>query len=190
MTEQLILSSFSQKTISFSEATKDVRYWNNLIIDWEVEYRGFSKSEMDELEGYIDFHVVVEIVEALIPVKDQRTGKKVERPGYTLIVFQNMVLEGKNWESYVVYDESFTKDKLVKAFDVFKREILNIQNWIEIAESRARLIPSGNVVFECWSCGWVVEKLNDDITCFGCGKRFWSDKLWGGDAQKTVFNRG
>ena len=190
MTTQLMLSSFSQKTISFSKATKGLRPWNNLILDWEVEYQVFSKGEMDEPQGYIDFHVVVEIVEALIRVKDQKTGKKVERPGYTLIVFQNMALEGKNWESYVVYDETFTKDKLDKAFDVFQREILNIQNWIEIAESRALLIPSGSAVFECWCCGWVTEKLNDDITCFGCGKRFWSDKLWGGDAQKTVFNRG
>ena len=162
-----MLSSFSQKTVSFSEATKDVRPWNNLILDWEVEYRGFSKSEMDELEGYIDFHVVVEIVEALIPVKDQRSRKKVERPGYTLIVFQNMALEDKNWESYVVYDESFTKDKLVKAFDVFQREILNIQNWIEIAESRARLIPSGKDVFECWFCGWVWAYVQLNMQGFG-----------------------
>ena len=178
MTEQLILSSFSKKTISFSEATKDLRPWNNLILDWEVEYQEFSNCEMDEPQGFIDFHVVVEIVEALIRVKDQKSGKKFERPGYKLIVFQNMALEGKNWESYVVYDESFKKDKLIKASDVFQREILNIQSWIEIAESRAQLIPSGKDVFECWFCGWVTDEFNDDITCFGCGKRFWSETLW------------
>ena len=104
-----MLSSFSQKTISFSEATKDLRHWNNLILDWEVEYRGFSNDEMDELEGFIDFHVVVEIIEALIHVKDQKTGKKVERPGYKLIVYQNMAFESNNWESHIVYDETFTK---------------------------------------------------------------------------------
>ena len=64
---------------------------------------------MDELQGYIDFHVVVEIVETLIRVKDQKTKKKVERPGYKLIVFQNMALEGREWESYNVYDEPFKK---------------------------------------------------------------------------------
>ncbi len=70
MTEQPILSSFSRKTISFSEATKDLRPWNNLILDWDVEYQGFSNDEMDEPQGYIDVHVAVEIIEALIRVKD------------------------------------------------------------------------------------------------------------------------
>jgi hypothetical protein len=186
MTEQLILSSFSQKTISFSEATKGLRPWNNLMLDWEVEYQGFSNGEMGEPQGYIDFHVAVEIVEALIRVKDQKTKKKIDRAGYKLIVLQNMALEGKEWESYIVYDEPFKKDEIKKAFDVFQREILNIQSWVEIAESRARLIPSGKAIFECWFCGWVTDKFNDDITCFGCGKRFWSDKLWRGEKHENL----
>ncbi len=122
---------------------------------------------MDELQGYIDFHVAVEIVDTLIRVKDKKTGKKVKRPGYTLIVFQNMALEDKEWESYIVNEESFKKDELKKAFDVFQREILNIQNWIEIAESRARLIPTGSAVFECWFCGWVWAYVQLNMQGFG-----------------------
>ncbi len=134
------------------------------------------------------FMFAVEIVEALIRVKYQKNKKKVERPGYKLIVFQNMALEGREWENYVVYDEPFKKDEIKKTFDVFQREILNIQSCIEIAESRARLIPSGDNIFECPFCGWATDEFNDDITCFGCGKWFWSEnrlaKSYRMDAKK------
>ena len=89
-----------------------------------------------------------------------------------------MALGEKEWESYITYEESFQMGQLKKAFDAFQRELLNIQSWIEIAESRARIIPQGNEVFECFHCGWVTDIWSDDITCKGCGKRYWSDRLW------------
>ena len=174
---QLMLSSFSQKTISMGKSTKNFRPWNNIIFEWDVEYLGYSRG-FDEPEGIIEYHVIVEIMEALVKARNPKTNKKIERPGYKLIITQNMVFQGKDWESYIVYEEAFQKDKLKKAFDVFQRELLNIQVWIKIAESRARLIPKGNDVFECSFCGWVTNAWGEDITCEGCGKRYWSEKLW------------
>ena len=173
-----MLSSFSQKTISVQEATKGFRLWNNVILDWDVEYRGYARKEDGESEGYIDFHVIVEVIEALVEVREPKTYKKVDRPGYKLIVVQNMSFKGKGWETYDVYDESFQRKDLKKAFDVFEREVLNIQGWIGIAESRARLIPKERDVFECPFCGWVTDVWRDDILCEGCGKRFWTEKMW------------
>lgn len=172
-----MLSSFTKKTISMDESTKGFRQWNNLILDWEVEYRGYSRED-GEPEGYVEFYVIVEITEALVKVIKPKTCKKVERSGYKLIVAQNMAFEGTECDSYIVYEESFIKDRLKRAFDVFHREVLNIQRWIRIAESRARLIPNRADVFECQFCGWATNVWMDDITCEGCGKRFWSDKLW------------
>jgi uncharacterized protein with PIN domain len=62
---------------------------------------------------------------------------------------------------------------------VFQREVLNVQNWAEIAESRVRLMPNQNDIFECLHCGWVTDIWSDDITCQGCGKRYWSERMWG-----------
>jgi hypothetical protein len=174
---QLELSAFSGKTISMDESTKDFRPWNRTILDWEIEYRGYNRGE-DGPEGYIDFHVVVEINEAVIIARNPKTYKKVEKPGYKLSIFQNMAFEGKEWESYVVHEESFEKKKLKKAFDAFQRELMNIQCWVEIGESRARIIPQANDVFECFHCGWVTDIWADDIMCQGCGKRYWSERLW------------
>lgn len=179
MPEQLMLSSFSAKTISLDEATKDFRPWNNKIFDWEVEYQGYSQGE-DEVEGYIEFHIVAEIKEALVKTRKGKSHKKVEVPGYVVLITQNMVFESGEKESYVAYEESFTKTELKKAFDVFMLELLEIQTWIKIAESRSLLIPVKADVFECHCCGWVTDKWADDICCEGCGKRFWSRSLWEG----------
>lgn len=177
MTDQLMLGAFCQKTIPVSEATKDLRPYNRVILNWEVDYRGFSSKEPDEPQGYLDFHIYVSIKESLIRIRDQKTGKKVERPGYKLTVAQDMAFEGQKWESYLVHEESFKQTEIRKAFDAFQRELLNIQGWIDIAESRAKFIPSGKDAFECPFCGWVTDELEDDITCYGCGKRFWSESL-------------
>lgn len=175
-----MLSSFSTKTISMDVSTKAFRPWNNNIFDWEVEYQGYYREE-DEHEGYVDFYVLADIREALVKMrKDKKTYRKIEVPGYKLIITQKMALAGREWESYVVYEEVFPKKQLRKAFDVFMRELLNIQGWIEIAESRARLMPDQADVFECDFCGWVTDIWTDDILCEGCGKRYWSDKLWAG----------
>ena len=176
MTEQLMLSSFAQETISTQEFAKDFRPWNNLVFEWDVEYSGYRRDD-GETEGYIDFHVIVQIVEALVKIRDTKTRNKVETPGYKLLVTQIVAYEGKEWDSSVVYDECFQKDQLKRAFDGFQREVLNIQGWIEIAESRARLMPKRRDVFECFFCGWVTDISSDDIMCHGCGKRFWSEKL-------------
>ena len=179
MTSQTMLNRFSQKTISMAEHTKqlDLRPYNNLIYDWEIEYKGYWRGEDDIPEGFVDFHVYVDITEALVTARDKKTHKKLKRPGYKLTVTQNHAFPEMGWESYVVYDEEFKKDQLDKAFDAFQRELLNIQGWIIIAESRAKLIPEGKDVFECMHCGWVTDQLKDDITCIGCGKRYWSYNL-------------
>ena len=179
MTNQLMLSSFSKKTISVEEATKDFRQWNNVIFDWNVKYKGYFRGEDYEPEGYIDFSIVVRIVEALVKAKSQKSRKNVKLPGYKLVVSQNMVIAGKEWDACVVYDESFQKNEIKKTFDVFQRELMNIQGWIDIAESRTRLMPERKDIFECPFCGWVTDVWSDDIVCYGCGKRFWSEKSWG-----------
>ena len=74
-------------------------------------------------------------------------------------------------------EEAFKQAEIRKAFDAFQRELINIHSWIEIAESRVRLISSEKDAFECPFCGWVTDELDDDITCHGCGKRFWFEIL-------------
>jgi Zn finger protein HypA/HybF involved in hydrogenase expression len=95
-----------------------------------------------------------------------------------MTVIQNIAFDGKECESNIAYEESFQMDQLKNAFDVFQRELLNIQCWVEIAESRARIIPQGNDEFECFHCGWVTDIWTDDIICPGCGKRYWSEMLY------------
>ena len=160
------------------EATKDLRPWNMVVLEWDVEYCGYDRGENSETEGYVDFHVIVRIVEAQVDVRAKNKYPKVKKPGYKLAVTQNMASDSMPWESYVVYEDCFPQNQLKKAFDVFKRKVLNIQSWIEIAESRARIIPMANDVFECPFCGWVTDIWSNDITCRGCGKRFWSKRLW------------
>jgi len=70
MTNQLMLGAFCQKTIPVSEATKDLRPYNRVVLDWAVDYRGFSRAEFDEPQGYIDFHIFVSIKESLIRIRD------------------------------------------------------------------------------------------------------------------------
>lgn len=183
MSDQLMLSSFAQKTITAREATKDFRRWNNLVIDWDVEYEGYHRAddcEDETPEGFIEFHVIVEITEALVNARDKKTYKKTKVPGYKLTITQNVALPESDWETWHVHDEEFIQKNLKKAIDAFQRELLNIQNWIKIANSRARLIPENKDAFECVFCGWVTDEIHDDITCLGCGKRFWSERLWSG----------
>ena len=180
MTNQLELSGFLGKTISMDELMGDFRPWNNVVLDWDIDYQGYQRDGEGE-EGYLDFHVIVEIKEAVVKAKDPKTHRRLKKPGYKLTVIQNTAVVGKEWERYIVYDESFQMDQLRKAFNAFQHELLNIQCWVEIAESRARIIPQGNDVFECFHCGWVTDIWADDIMCPGCGKRYWSERLWRGD---------
>ena len=178
---QTMLTGFYQKGTEMDVYSKEVesRRYNNLIFDWDIEYQGYQRKEVDIPEGYVDFHVIIEIVEAIVTVRDKKTYKKGKKPGYKLTVSQAIAYPEEEWESFIIYDEQFKKEQLNKAFDVCQGEILNIQNWITIAESRASLIPKKKDVFECMFCGWVTDQMGDDITCHGCGKRFWSDKMWG-----------
>lgn len=176
------LSAFSERTISMNKSMEDFRPWNHLILDWEIEYQGYSRRDDDGEEGYIDFHVIVEIREAVVNARDPKTHKKLKKHGYRLTIIQNIAFAGKEWESIIAYEESFQMDQLRKAFDVFQRELLNIQCWVDIAESRARIIPQENDIFECLHCGWVTDVWDDDIICQGCGKRYWSERLWGAHA--------
>lgn len=178
---QTMLTGFSEKALSLDEYNRKegARRWNNLVCDWDVEYQGYWRGEDNIPEGYIDFHIIVEIVEALVTSREKKTYKKVKVPGYRLSVTENVAFPDKEWESFVAYEAEFQKESLKKGFDAFQRELLNIQSWITIAEARAELIPHGRDVFECAFCGWVTDQVTDDITCCGCGKRFWSEKLWG-----------
>lgn len=153
---------------------------NPVIFQWDVEYMGYSRPDDDNPDaptGYIDFHVIVTLKEKLISVRDKKTYKKVKRPGYRFQTVMSYALPDSGWETYLQYENEFPKDQLNKAIDTIQNELLNIQDWIETAESRADLIPKGKDVFECMFCGWVTDTWADDITCSGCGKRFWSDKL-------------
>lgn len=177
MSEQQTLEGFSQKTIPLSELTSDFRAWNRCLLDWDIEYQGYEREGEGE-PGYVDFSVRVEIREALVMAKNPQTHKKTERPGYKLTVTQGMSFNGLVIDPQIVHEESFQIDQLGKAFDAFQEELLQIQAWIEIAESRARLIPNQNDVFECLQCGWVTDIWSDDLMCQGCGRRYWSQRLW------------
>jgi hypothetical protein len=179
---QSLLTGFEKKSVSMGEFNRQsgFRRWNNLIYFWDVKYQGYQRAEDGGKEGYVHFHVKTEIIEALVKSKIRKGRKKVMLPGYKFIIIQDMVFPGNNREKLVAYEQSFQKNQLRDAFDVFQREIMNIQAWIRIAESRARFIPKKMDVFECPFCGWVTDSCNDDISCCGCGKRFWSEKLWNG----------
>jgi hypothetical protein len=184
MISQLDLSSFSEKTVSLAESTKDFRPWDKTVIDWEIKYHGYVREEGGP-KGVIECHVTVEIKESAIQIKSPKTHKKFTKPGYKLSIYQDVSFAGKGWENNIVYEEEFEKKDLNKAFDVFQRELLNVQGWVEIAESRARLIPKENDVFECIHCGWVTDIWSDDITCEGCGKRYWSERFFSSHNTKT-----
>jgi len=156
MTTQQTLGAFSEKTLSLSKETSDSRPWNRVILDWDIDYQGYQKDVEGE-EGFLDFHVHVIIRETLVRVKDPQTTKKKEKTGYSLTVSQSVALNGHGLDSQVVNEEYFQVHELPKAFDVFQREVLNVQTWVDIAGSRARLIPMQNVVFECFHCGCVTD---------------------------------
>ena len=165
--------------------TPELRPWNQVILEWDVDYTGYVREDGHN-EGYLDFHVMVEIEEALVTARQEKSYKKVQRPRYKLAVTQETTFKSGKTESYIIYEESFQKDQLRKAVDAFQRELLTIQNWIEIAESRARIMPQHNDVFECQWCGWVTDIWSDDITCQGCGKRYSSERIWKGNRERTL----
>jgi hypothetical protein len=186
MTTQPTLSDFAQKTISFGKAMRDFRAWNRVILDWDIAYQGYQRDE--QREGSVDFHVRVVIREAL--VRDPQTQKKQRMPGYSLTIFQFIAFDGDRRDSQVVFEELFRADELPKAVDAFQQQVLNVQTWAEIAESRARVMPNQNDVFECFHCGWVTDIWSDEIVCEGCGKRYWSERMWSKglrDAPRPVF---
>ncbi|MFO7881177.1 MAG: hypothetical protein R6U52_01400 [Kosmotogaceae bacterium] len=181
---QSMLSSFADKHISLDEHNQQsgFRRWNSLIYDWEVEYQDYIRPDEnwhDAPEGYVETHVIVEITEALVTARDKKY-KKVKRPGYKLTVTQNRLLPGdeQEWESYTTLEEEYQKDKLNNCFSAFQRELLNIQIWIAVAESRAKLLPTNSETFECPFCGWATNTTSHDISCIGCGKRFWDSELF------------
>jgi len=174
MTTQPTLSDFAQKAISSSKSMTDSRAWNRVVLDWDIAYQGYQRDE--QREGHVDFHVRVVIREALVRLKDPQTQKKRQMPGYSLTIFQTIAFDGDQSESLPIYEESFRMDDLPKAVDAFQRAVLTVQTWVEIAESRARVVPNQNDVFECFHCGWVTDIWSDEITCEGCGKRYWSEK--------------
>ncbi len=126
----------------------------------------------------MDFHLIVQVFEAYVSARDEKTYRWVKVPGYKVVVTENVALPDEPWESWTIFEEGFKKKDLSKAIDVFQRELLNAQTIVLVAESRAKLIPKGKAVFECPFCGWVTDSFDYDTTCLGCGKRFWSEKMW------------
>ena len=89
MTIQLDLCAFGGKTISVADWTQDFRPWNRVVLDWEIEYSGYARGD-ENPKGYVHYHVIVELTEALVLVRKPKTYKKIERPGYKLTVTQNI----------------------------------------------------------------------------------------------------
>ncbi len=177
MTEQMMLSAYSQKTITMDQSIDGFRRWNRKIVDWDIDYRGYSTENGGD---FIDFHVAVELREAIVKVRVEKGAgkKKVDRAGYRLTVFQAFVIGENEPEGFICSQEDFALYQKAKAVDVFEREIMNIQNWVMIAELRSELIPAAKAVFECPFCGWVTDTWSPDISCMGCGKRFWAKEMW------------
>ena len=92
---QLMLSSFSQKTISMTESTKSFLPWNNTILDRKIEYRGYSR-ELGEFEGIIKYQVIVRLLEALANTRHPKSYKKIKTPGYKLVITKTRPLKAKN----------------------------------------------------------------------------------------------
>ena len=174
MTTQPTLSDFAQKAISSSNSLPNSRDWNRVVLDWDIDYQGYQRDE--QREGHVDFHVRVVLREALVRLKDLQTQTKRQMPGYSLTIFQTVSFDTDRRDSHVIFEELFRADELPKAVDAFQQAVLNVQTWADIAESRARVMPNQNDVFECFHCGWVTDIWSDEITCEGCGKRYWSEK--------------
>jgi hypothetical protein len=154
----------------------DFRPWNRVVLDWTIDYQGYQRDE--QREGHVDFHVRVVIREALVRLKGTQTQKKRKMPGYSLTIFQVIAFDGDLRDPQVVFEELFRADELPKAVDAFQQQVLNVQTWVEIAESRARVMWNQNDVFECFHCGWVTDIWSDEITCEGCGKRYRAERMW------------
>jgi len=188
MTTQPTLSDFAQKTVSTSKSLSDFRPWNCVVLDCDIAYQGYQRDE--QREGIVDFHVRVVIREAMVRLKDPQTYKKRKMPGYSLKIFQLIAFDGDRSDSLIVFEELFRADELPKAVDAFQQQVLSAQTWVEIAESRARVMWNQNDVFECFHCGWVTDIWSDEILCEGCGKRYWSERMWSkglGDAPAPCF---
>ena len=69
---QLDLSSFSEKTVSLAESTKDFRPWDKTVNDWEIKYHGYVREEGGP-KGFIECHVTVEIKESVIQIISPKT---------------------------------------------------------------------------------------------------------------------
>ena len=161
------------------EATKAFRPWDRVVISWNVEYRGYQRGDDDRPEGPVGFHVTLEIREAVIVSNNpKQRRRRAGKRAYRLTVTHAMAPAGEDPDSSIVYEEPFTEQEIKKAYDAFQREVLNVQSWVVIAEPRARIIPQANDVFECHHCGWVTDIWRDDITCEGCGRRYWSERIW------------
>lgn len=180
---QLMLSAFGKKTIPLSEYTKDFKPYNTIVLEWDIEYQDYCSEwqPMDMPEGVYDFRAAVVVKEALIKVRDMsvKSYKKKEVPGYKVVTEYSMLDPAGAWLVYDGHEKDFSKEELKKATDFFMEMVLRIEQWLCVPESRVKLIPAKKAEFECFNCGWVTDKWKDEIICEGCGKRFWSQKMWG-----------
>lgn len=182
MTEQLMLSAFSRKTISMDEASRGFRRWNTVLLEWDVAFDDYVK-EPGVKEGPVKRHVHIHLREALI--KKYRK----EHPGYVVEVTSSNRAQFFRVDDYIDHQEQYLKKDYRKAVDAFQNAVLMAQDWIMIGEARASLISAGKAGFQCHNCGWVCEDLERTEfkdTCLGCGKRYWKMR---GDTDETKNNR-
>jgi hypothetical protein len=171
-----MLDSFSQSEISVDEVTKDFKPYNNTILAWEIEIEDYWQDE-EERGELISRTIEITVKEALVKIKNDK-GKKVEVPGYLVLISEDMYKSGGILiDGFIQASEEFKKQDFKKAVDCYIRYMLDVQDWIFIADSRAALKPERKEQFECPFCGWCseipLEETEFKDTCLGCGKRFW-----------------
>jgi hypothetical protein len=175
---QLMLHSFKEKEISVEKATEDLKPYNNVILDWEIECKDFMSEDIGSDEGkIIKRHIKVVMKESLVKARNEK-GKRIEVPGYKVFSVED-VYDDKDRlvDGFISLSEDFKEKDKKKATDCFMEYILTIQNWIMIAESRAKSKPDNKQQFECLNCGWCsevpLEETEFKDTCLGCGRRYW-----------------
>jgi len=177
---QIKLTNFEKKTISPNALWQRDQEADlaSRLLDWVVCYNGYKRADFheEESEGVVKFTVRVMLEQAFIRTWDKRLRKRTTKPGYRIVMCQLVVFP--DGDKITLPDEVIQEVGLrykARAVDAFTREIMNVQCWITIAESRARLIPKKRDWFECPFCGWVTDEESSDVMCQGCGKRFWME---------------
>lgn len=175
---QLQLSNFVN---SLERAGRRRRGFSSQLLVWEVEYIDYQRSdpEIEAVQGYVLSEARIELREALIRRWNPQARKKTQWPGFVVSVSKKITYPDgpvTNLKDCIL-NESKLSEK-TKAVDAFRNAVLNVESWILIAQARVRLIPRELDALECMGCGWVTDDASEDITCPGCGNKFWFGEAW------------